>query len=202
MPVPVRGALRLDRPFGACALPLSHSPCHAVMGCLSACTRRQLGLDFAVPTGDSRMNSILAEETGTGVFQVRIDTGDHSFLMDEPEEYGGLGSGPSPFDLLCAALAACTLMTMKLYAKRKGWTLGRLAVRVTHEKGSADKRDRFDRLLELGNVTDEQREGLLKIAQRCPVHLLLERGADVTASIAAAELPAATPDCLHAQEIA
>jgi putative redox protein len=147
------------------------------------------------------MNSILAEETGTGVFQVRIDTGDHSFLMDEPEEYGGLGSGPSPFDLLCAALAACTLMTMKLYAKRKGWTLDRQAVRVTHEKGSADKRDRFDRLLELGNVTDEQREGLLEIAQRCPVHLLLERGADVTASIAAAELPAATPDCLHAQEI-
>ena len=147
------------------------------------------------------MNSVLAKETGTGTFQVRIDTGDHSFLMDEPADYGGLGTGPSPFDLLCAALAACTLMTMKLYAKRKGWTLDRLNVRVTHEKGSADNRDRFDRVVELGNVTDEQREGLLKIAQRCPVDLLLERGADVTVSVAAAELPAAKPDCLHAQEI-
>jgi putative redox protein len=147
------------------------------------------------------MNSVLAEETGTGTFQVRVDTGDHSFLMDEPVDYGGLGSGPSPFDLLCAALGACTLMTLKLYAKRKGWTLERLEVRVSHEKGSADKRDRFDRVIELGNVTDEQREGLLKIAQRCPVDVLLERGADVTVTIADAKLSGARPDCLHAQEI-
>jgi putative redox protein len=147
------------------------------------------------------MNSVLAEETGVGAFQVRIDTGDHSFLMDEPVDYGGLGSGPSPFDLLCAALGACTLMTMKLYARRKGWALDHLNVRVSHQKGSADQRDRFDRVLELGEVTDEQREGLLKIAQRCPVDLLLERGADVTVSIAAAELAGAEPDSLHAQEI-
>jgi putative redox protein len=144
---------------------------------------------------------VLAEETGAGAFQVRIDTGDHSFTMDEPVDYGGLGTGPSPFDLLCAALAACTLMTMKLYAKRKGWELDRLNVRVTHQKGTADRRDRFDRLLELGDVTPEQREGLLKIAQRCPVDLLLERGVDVTVSIAAAELPNVEPDSLHAQEI-
>jgi putative redox protein len=147
------------------------------------------------------MNSVLAEETGVGDFQVRIDTGDHSFLMDEPADYGGLGSGPSPFDLLCAALGACTLMTMKLYARRKGWALDELNVRVSHQKGNADQRDRFDRVLELGDVTDEQREGLLKIAQRCPVDLLLERGADVTVSIASANLPGAEPDSLHAQEI-
>lgn len=77
------------------------------------------------------MNSVLAEETGAGTFQVRIDAGDHSFLMDEPAEYGGLGTGPSPFDLLCAALGACTLMTMKLYAKRKNWVLDQLSVRVS-----------------------------------------------------------------------
>jgi len=147
------------------------------------------------------MNSILAEETGAGAFQVRIDTGDHSFLMDEPLDYGGLGSGPSPFDLLCAALAACTLMTMKLYAKRKGWELDRLNVRVSHQKGNAEQRDRFDRVIELGDVTDEQRDGLLKIAQRCPVDLLLERGADVSVTIADAQLSAAEPDCMHAQEI-
>lgn len=147
------------------------------------------------------MSSVLAEETGVGTFQVRIDTDDHSFLVDEPADYGGLGSGPSPFDLMCGALGACTLMTMKLYAKRKGWTLDHLSVRVSHQKGNADQRDRFDRVIELGNVTDEQRDGLLKIAQRCPVDLLLERGADVTVTIAEAKLEVAKPDCLHAQEV-
>src|SRR5262249_10626145 len=114
---------------------------------------------------------------------------------------GGLGTGPSPFDLLCAALGACTLMTMKLYATRKGWALGEFKVRVTHEKGSIDKRDRFDRVIELGDVTDEQRDGLLQIAQRCPVDLLLERGAEVTVTLANAKMPPAIPDCLHVQEV-
>jgi len=146
-------------------------------------------------------DAIIAEETGEGTFQVRIWTGAHSFLMDEPVDYGGLDSGPNPFDMLCAALGACTLMTLKLYAKRKGWTLDPLSVRVTHQKGSAEQRDRFDRILEIGNVSDEQRDGLLKIAQRCPVHLLLERGADVTVSAAHAELQDAIADGLHAQEM-
>lgn len=147
------------------------------------------------------MNGVLAEESGLGTFGVRIDTGDHNFLMDEPVEFGGEGNGPSPFDLLCAALGACTLMTMKLYASRKGWTIDRLNVRVTHQKGSAGQRDRFDRVIELGNVTPQQREGLLKIAQRCPVDLLLERGADVTVTTTELALPPAKPDCLHAQEV-
>jgi len=146
-------------------------------------------------------NSVLAAETGTDTFQVHIDTGDHQFLMDEPVDYGGQGTGPSPFDLLAAALASCTLMTMKLYAKRKGWDVDGIEVRVSHQKGSAAERDRFDRIVKLGDVTDEQRDGLLKIAQRCPVDLLLERGADVTVSLAHKELPAANPDCLHAQEV-
>lgn len=145
--------------------------------------------------------AVIVEETGEGTFQVRVRTGDHSFLMDEPVAYGGLDSGPNPFDLLEAALGACTLMTMKLYAKRKGWTLDPLSVRVTHHKGSASERDRFERILELGAVTEEQRDGLLKIAQRCPVHLLFERGADVTISVAQTELPAATTDGMHAHEM-
>jgi len=145
--------------------------------------------------------AVLIEETGEGDFQVRIHTGDHSFLMDEPFVYGGLASGPNPFDMLEAALGACTLMTMKLYAKRKGWTLDPLSVRVTHYKGSTAQRDRFERVLELGSVTDEQREGLLKIAQRCPVHLLFERGADVTVSVSQKGLPAAATDGMHAHEM-
>jgi putative redox protein len=147
------------------------------------------------------MNSVVAEATGVGEFQVRIDTGEHSFVMDEPLEYGGLGSGPNPFDMMCAAIAACTLMTMRLYAKRKGWTLGTLRVRVAHSRGVSGARDRFDRTLELGDVTPEQREGLVRIAQRCPVHLLLERGADLTDAVAETALPAAQSDTEHAPEM-
>lgn len=128
--------------------------------------------------------AVIAQETGVGLFQTRIHSGDHCFLMDEPVELGGLATGPNPFDLLRAALGACTLMTMKLYAQRKGWVLDRLRVEVTHHPGSPAERDRFDRVLHLGNVTEEQRESLLKIAQRCPVHQLLGKGADVTVSLA------------------
>lgn len=145
--------------------------------------------------------SVIAEATAAGRFQVRINSGDHEFLMDEPVEYGGLSSGPNPFDLLGAALAGCTLMTLRLYGERKGWSLDGLRVRVTHRKGSVDERDRFERVMELGDVTDEQRDGLLKIAQRCPVHLLLERGADVSVAIAHEELPDAVANGLHASEM-
>jgi len=147
------------------------------------------------------MNSVVAEATGVGEFQLRIDTGEHSFLMDEPLKLGGLGSGPNPFDLMCAAIAGCTLMTMRLYAAHKGWTLGQLRVRVAHSKGKRGARDRFDRTLDLGEVTAEQREGLVRIARRCPVHLLLERGAELTDSVAESPLLAAVADTDHAADI-
>lgn len=131
------------------------------------------------------MNFASAEETGEGLFQVRVQAGGHGILMDEPVAAGGLGTGPNPFDLLCAAIASCTLMTLKLYAQRKGWALDGLGVRVTHSKGSVEAKDRFVCELELGNATDEQRERLLSIAQRCPVHLVLERGADVPTAVSA-----------------
>src|SRR5258708_5979000 len=120
-------------------------------------------------------DAVIAEKTGDGAFQVRIRTAEHDFLMDEPTAFGGLSSGPTPFETLCAALGACTVMTMQLYAARKGWTLDGLKVRVTHRKGSPEARDSFQREIQLRNVTDEQRERLLSIAQRCPVHLLLDR---------------------------
>src|SRR5258708_997364 len=140
-------------------------------------------------------------ESGEGMFRVGINTGEHSFLMDEPAAFGGMSSGPSPFELLGAALSACTLMTLKLYAQRKGWTLDRLSVRVTHKKGSPDARDRFERAIDLGEVTDEQRERLLDIAERCPVHLLLERGADVSTTIAEEPLAGPKEEGLHERVI-
>ena len=146
-------------------------------------------------------DALLVEETGAGRFQARVRTGELTFLADEPMAYGGLSSGPNPFDLACAALGACTVMTMRLYAERKGWNLGRMSARVRHRKSSPDGRDLFERVLHLGDVTDEQREKLLHIADRCPVHLMLERGASVTTKLSEAELPPAHGEGLHAKTI-
>jgi putative redox protein len=146
-------------------------------------------------------DAVLVSETGGGKFQVRVRTGDHDFIADEPLAYGGLSSGPNPFDLLGAALGACTVMTMRLYAARKGWSVGPLSVHVTHHKSAPQGRDRFERILHLGEVTQEQQDLLQGIAARCPVHLLLERGADVSTTVAAAELADGAAEGLHAQLI-
>lgn len=146
-------------------------------------------------------DAVLVEETGAGRFQVRVRTGDHQFFADEPLNFGGLSSGPNPFDLACAALGACTVMTMRLYAERKGWDLSRMSVRVRHRKDSPGGRDRFERVLHLGEVTEEQRERLLHIAGRCPVHLMLEQGAAVDTQVSAAELPPGVAEGLHAEII-
>lgn len=144
-------------------------------------------------------DAVFVQETGAGRFQVRASTGVHELLIDEPAAYGGLDSGPNPFDLLCTALGSCTLITMRFYAERKGWDLGPFRVRVTHHKNSPDARDRFERVLFLGDVTADQQQRLQQIADRCPVHLLVERGADVATSIVSGSLDGAYTDALHAK---
>ena len=146
-------------------------------------------------------DAVLVRETGAGRFQVRVHTGEQEFFADEPVAFGGLSSGPSPFDLMCAALGACTAMTMRLYAERKAWNVGPFGVSVTHHKGSPEARDRFERVLDLGDVSVEQRDRLIHIAERCPVHLLLERGADVITSLTEGELLTGAAEGLHAQII-
>lgn len=105
---------------------------------------------------------------------------------DEPASLGGTDAGPTPYDLLAAALASCTSMTLRLYADRKGWPLEAAEVHVGHTKAHAKdgttaaggRVDRFDRTLELYGPLDEaQRARLLEIANRCPVHRSLEAGA-------------------------
>jgi putative redox protein len=144
-------------------------------------------------------DAVLVEETGAGRYQVRASSGEHQMVIDEPVKFGGLGSGPDPFDLMSAALGSCTLITMRFYAERKGWSLAPFSVRVVHRKGSAEARDSFERVLHLGPVTPKQEERLLAIANKCPVHLLLERGADVVTSLAAAPLSDGQDEGLHPQ---
>lgn len=123
-----------------------------------------------------------AEETGDGKFQVAVTAGGHVFLADEPESVGGMGSGPSPFDLLSSALAACTTMTLRLYAENKKWPVTRIRTAVGHQKEVADPQpDLFNvRVSVEGDLDAEQRARIMEIAERCPVHRTLERGARFT----------------------
>jgi len=131
----------------------------------------------------------IAEETGEGLFQTHIRFRGGAYLIaDEPAELGGLGSGPGPFDLVCAGLAACTTMTLRLYANRKGIPLQHARAMVSHIRTLETPADRFRRILVLkGPLSDEDRERLLMIAERCPVDLALARGSDVTVELAEPE---------------
>jgi uncharacterized OsmC-like protein/alpha/beta superfamily hydrolase len=127
---------------------------------------------------------VIVEETGEGTFTQRIAAGPHMLRADEPESVGGLDSGPGPYDLLLAGLGACTSMTLRMYAERKGLPLERTRVTLTHDKiHAADcadcetregKIDRIERRIQMtGDLTAEQRARLLEIADKCPVHRTL-----------------------------
>ena len=127
---------------------------------------------------------VLVEETLAGKFQQEITVGPHRLFADEPVAVGGNDSGPSPYDLLCAALGACTAMTLRLYAEAKKLPLERVRVNLRHGKiHAADcsecetreaKVDRIDRVIELEGPLDGQaRARLLEIADKCPVHRTL-----------------------------
>ncbi|MDB5740798.1 MAG: hypothetical protein JWP16_1838 [Alphaproteobacteria bacterium] len=128
--------------------------------------------------------TILVAETGLGKYQVEARVGDATFLIDEPVSAGGLGGGPNPYNLISAALGACTTMTIRLYAARKGWPLDKVRAAVRHSRAGLNARDNFalDITLE-GALDDIQRARLMEIAERCPVHLTLARGSDVKASL-------------------
>jgi putative redox protein len=129
----------------------------------------------------ARAQGVSATETGAGLLQVAIESGGHRIIADEPASVGGLGSGLTPYELVSAGLAACTVMTMRLYAKRKGLPLERARVTVDHSKVSGMMpADRLVRTISLeGALDDAQRASLLAIADRCPVDLTLVRGSDV-----------------------
>ena len=110
-----------------------------------------------------------------------LTTGSHAFVADEPEGAGGDDLGPSPYELLLWALGSCTAMTLLMYARRKGWDLAECSVHLTHDRVHAEdsedsetgagRVELINRDISLrGKLTDEQKERLLEIAGRCPVH--------------------------------
>ena len=147
--------------------------------------------------------TIVVDETGLGAFQVEVKAGTSTFLMDEPVAAGGLGSGPNPYDLLSSAIGACTLMTIRLYARRKEWPLERVRVKVTHYRDNLQTKDHFVREIELiGPIDSEQRARFMDIAMRCPVHLTMERGSIMETKLVEEPLEAtATTLCEHARDV-
>ncbi len=126
--------------------------------------------------------------TGRAHYHTEILTGGHTLVADEPESAGGTDTGPTPFNLLLAALGACTTITLRMYADRKEWPLEEIGVRLRHQKrrpgegtqpeGASLKVDEISQELELiGSLDEEQRSRLFEIAHRCPVHRVLESGA-------------------------
>jgi uncharacterized OsmC-like protein len=143
--------------------------------------------------GDEDRGVVLVRETGQGRFQQEVTAGAHRLLADEPNDVGGTDSGPNPYDLLLAALGACTAMTLRLYAERKALRLDRVAVRLRHAKvhaadcencESRDGRvDRIERGIVLeGELDAQQRARLLEIADKCPIHRTLTSGVDIVTS--------------------
>lgn len=124
------------------------------------------------------------EETLTGRYMQTVRTGRHAFTADEPVEVGGNDAGPGPYDFLLMGLGACTSMTLRMYAELKKLPLQRVRVKLSHRKIHAEdcadcgaregKIDEITREIELhGDLSQEQRQRLLEIANKCPVHRTL-----------------------------
>jgi uncharacterized OsmC-like protein/pimeloyl-ACP methyl ester carboxylesterase len=158
---------------------------------IAAWADRYLDMAADAPMADDTApRTVIVRETRSGQFQQEIVSGPHRLLADEPVKAGGLDSGPGPYDLLLAALGACTSMTVRLYADRKQIPLKRTQVRLHHEKIYAEdcaecetkegKIDHIDRAIAFeGELTAEQRAQLLEIADKCPVHRTLKSEVDI-----------------------
>jgi len=167
---------------------------------LAAWAQRYLGatrgtaLPSVLPSAE---REVVVAETGAGRFSEEIAVGRHRLAADEPVEAGGDDSGPGPYDYLLSALGACTAMTLRLYAERKGLPLERTIVRLRHDKIHAEDcadcetrvglLDRIERSIELQGTLDEaQRRRLLEIADKCPVHRTLTSEVKIVTTLAAA----------------
>ena len=137
--------------------------------------------------------SVVIRGTGSG-FAQEIVAGQHRLKADEPLSAGGTETGPTPYELLLAALGACTAMTVTMYARRKNWPLEAIVVRLSHLKVHAEDcftcdteagmLDRIDCELELqGSLTPEQRLRLFDIAEKCPVHRTLTSEIEIRSSV-------------------
>ncbi|MDQ3607268.1 MAG: alpha/beta fold hydrolase [Gemmatimonadota bacterium] len=152
----------------------------------------------AVTTPEELRDARVMTTTGNTGYLTEIMAGGHGLIADEPVGVGGGDAGPTPYDLIMAALGSCTGMTLRMYADRKGWPLEEVEVRLRHGRVHAlDEQqceesevrvDRIERELEIhGPLDEEQRARLAEIADRCPVHRTLSAGVKIETTMAPGE---------------
>lgn len=118
---------------------------------------------------------------GNDRYRTEIEVGGHAIIADEPASLGGQGVGPAPYDLLLASLGACTAITLRMYADRKGWPME--SVEVALRLYGKDER-RIDRVLTIAGLDDEQQARMADIAERTPVTLTLKSGLPIDTRLA------------------
>lgn len=160
---------------------------------IAAWVRRYINLSPPAPPPGAPEGIVRVSEADAAGFLQDVQSGpEHHTVADEPMAYGGTNRGMTPYGFVAAGLGACTSMTIRMYARRKGWALTHVSVDVSHNKvhaqdadtGSANRIDQFIRLIKLeGDLDDAQRARLLEIADKCPVHRTLEHGARVTTEL-------------------
>ena len=164
-------------------------------GLIAAWAARYLPAVAAETVPAVEPGAVQVVERDTGRFAVSISDGRHGWIADEPVSVGGDELGPGPYELLLAALGACTVMTLRMVARQKGWPLERAAVTLAHARVHAEdcgtceaserRIDRISRVLRLDGALDQaQRQRLLEIADRCPVHRTLRGEIEVQSSLA------------------
>lgn len=163
---------------------------------IAAWAARYLDLSPPAPPIGAPEGVVRVSEADPDGFLQDVNSGPvHHTLADEPMAYGGTNMGMTPYGFLSSGLGACTSMTIRMYARRKGWKLDHVWVDVSHNKvhaqdaatGSGDKIDSFKRTIHLeGNLTEAERARLLEIADKCPVHRTLEKSSQVLTELAPA----------------
>lgn len=131
-------------------------------------------------------NSVTVKERAGGIYTQDVLARHHHLYADEPESYGSADLGPAPFEYIGAGLGACTTITLRMYADRKKWPVTHLAVDVRYIKSGvgADTRHVFERQIIIeGDLDETQRERLLQIANKCPVHKMLSAGCEVRSEL-------------------
>ena len=131
--------------------------------------------------------TLTVSENGRGPYQQSVSAGRHTLIADEPQSMGGDDAGLAPFDFLLAALGSCTSITLRMYAQRKNLPLTHVSVALSHEKIDVDgqKVDRIERNITLiGDLSVEQRERLLEIANKCPMYRTLQSDIKIDSRIA------------------
>jgi len=155
-----------------------------VAGVLAGWADRYVEPTASFTAPDPVEDGVVVEETHAGEFQQWVVAGRHQLIADEPLSLGGLDSGPTPYDLLTAALGTCTSMTIRMYARRKGMALDQVRITVSHDRIHAEDCaecehsegmiDVFERQIRFdGDLSEAEIERLLQIADKCPVHRTL-----------------------------